>query len=124
VGELKIAWSPIEFSSDTSADYSRLSARSDRSDRRSISRASGYLPRIAMDMRPLRCRPAAPPPFHHDWRVVEDIDQERQPAFTFGIAADDPTQRKFRQYQLRCARCGKETWMRHTDAPMWVRYMR
>jgi hypothetical protein len=25
---------------------------------------------------------------------------------------------------LRCARCGKETWMRHTDAPMWVRYMR
>jgi hypothetical protein len=75
-----------------------------------------------MDVRSLGC--FLSPPFHHDWKVVEDIDQERQPAFVFGVAADDPTQRRFREYHLRCARCGKETWMRHTDAPMWVRNMR
>lgn len=44
-----------------------------------------------MDTRALRC--VLLPPFHHDWKISEDIDQERQPAFTFGIAADDPTQR-------------------------------
>jgi hypothetical protein len=64
------------------------------------------------------------PPFHHDWKIVENIEQERQAPFVFGVAADDPTQRKFTEYQMRCARCGKQIWMRHTDAPMWVRYTR
>lgn len=77
-----------------------------------------------MHISALRCRLV--PPFHHDWKVVENIEQERAPAFVgaSGIARYDPTQRDFTEYHMRCARCGKEAWWRHSDAPMWVRYMR
>lgn len=66
------------------------------------------------------------PPFHHDWKIVENIDQEREAPFVGarGMAVYDPTQRRFTEYHMRCARCGKEAWRRHSDAPMWVRNMR
>ena len=79
---------------------------------------------MTINVSQLRC--VALPPFHHDWKIVENIEQEREPAFVgaLGLAGYDPTQRSFREYHMRCARCGKEAWRRHTDAPMWVRYMR
>ena len=74
-----------------------------------------------MDTDALRCRLL--PPFHHDWKIVEDIEQEREAPFAgaWGVARYDPTEQRFREYHLRCARCGREDWRRHTDAPAWVR---
>jgi hypothetical protein len=75
-------------------------------------------------MHPFHC--LLRPPFRHDWKLVESIEQEREAPFVGarGMARYDPTQRRFREDHMRCARCGKETWRRHTDAPMWVRYLR
>jgi hypothetical protein len=73
-------------------------------------------------LRTLQC--VLRPPFHHDWKIVENIDQDRESPFVVGVAWADPTQRTFREYHMRCARCGKETWARHSAAPMWVRYLR
>jgi hypothetical protein len=64
------------------------------------------------------------PPFHHDWKLVEGIEQDRQAPFVYRGAWADPTQYRFRENHFRCARCGKESWRRQSDAPMWVRYVR
>lgn len=59
------------------------------------------------------------PPFHHDWKVVENMDEQREPGYSSRTSWADPTLREFREYHMRCARCGKEAWWGHTDAPAW-----
>ena len=69
-----------------------------------------------MNVRSLRC--LLTPPFHHDWKLADALgDQKRESGFVLGGDWADPTQREFREYRMRCARCGEETWWSHTDAP-------
>jgi hypothetical protein len=74
-----------------------------------------------MNTRALRC--LLTPPFHHDWKLADNIDQERQSPFVLGDAAlrsgwSDPQQREFREYQMRCARCGAEQWWNYSESPL------
>ena len=71
-----------------------------------------------MNTRALRC--LFMPPFHHDWKLVENIAQERQSSDADEHWAD-PTSREFHARLLRCARCGTEAWWNesHHRRPIW-----
>ncbi|HET8821318.1 MAG TPA: hypothetical protein VFM57_07200 [Thermoleophilaceae bacterium] len=74
-----------------------------------------------MNGRGLRC--VLLPPFHHDWKLVENLGTEhREPGFRSGASWADPTLNEFREYEVRCARCGKESWWGESDAPAWGRW--
>ena len=75
-----------------------------------------------MNTRALRC--LLRPPFHHDWKLAENLDPEdrnlgRIPLGGPGWA--DPTVGQMQEFHMRCARCGKDTWFSHSAADPNIR---
>jgi hypothetical protein len=69
---------------------------------------------MAIEMRSLRC--LLTPPFHHDWKLADSVNEEGPSSSVDSAGWADPIMSEFREYELRCARCGKETWSRDASS--------